>query len=61
MSEKSTQVQKIDIGDLTENVTMAVQRALATKGAATVNPFRRIIIGIILDPASVQRAQGESG
>jgi len=43
------QIQRIDIGDLTEAVTTAVQRALqAQKGDLFRNP--RIIVGFILEP-----------
>jgi hypothetical protein len=52
------EIQKIDIGDLTENVTAAVQRALEARGGPgnTPPPFGRIVLGIIIEPP-VERPQ----
>lgn len=35
------QPQKIDVGDLTENITLAVQRAFQAQGAPALRPFGR--------------------
>jgi hypothetical protein len=58
MPDNPEQPQKIDVGDLTENITLAVQRAFQAQGVA-VRPFGRIIIGIIIDPTLAERAQSE--
>jgi hypothetical protein len=46
------EIQKIDIGDLTQNVTAAVQRAI--EGQTARAPFGRIIIGLIFEPPTQQ-------
>ena len=43
------QIKRIDIGDLTENVTIAVHRALEAQKAAPLIKNPRLIIGIIID------------
>jgi hypothetical protein len=49
------EAKRIDIGDLTEAVTVAVQRAIATHKLAANNPFRnpRIICGLIIEPQNL--------
>lgn len=47
------ELKRIDIGDLTEAVTLAVQRAIASRKAIDpINPFHnpRIICGLIIEP-----------
>jgi hypothetical protein len=46
------QIKRIDIGELTENVTIAVQRALEAQKAGSQGLFRnpRIIVGFIIEP-----------
>jgi hypothetical protein len=48
MPQEPENIQKIDIGDLTQNVTAAVQRAI--EGQTARPPFGRIIIGLIFEP-----------
>jgi hypothetical protein len=58
-ASKST--PRIDISDLTEAVTLSVQRALAARGTANVKFPWRIIIGIIFDPQQGGRSGGGLG
>jgi hypothetical protein len=47
------EIKKIDVGDLTQNVTAAVQRTLEARTGPTA--FGRIIIGIIIEPQALQQ------
>ena len=49
------ETKRIEIGDLTESVTLAVQRALEASKAGPGSPLRRarIICGIILEPPPI--------
>jgi hypothetical protein len=49
------EAKRIEIGDLAEQVTLGVQRALEASKASPNKPFPhpRIICGIILEPSAV--------
>lgn len=59
MSESRERPQRIDVGDLAENITLAVQRALQAQGAAVPGPPWRIIIGLIFDHVVAPQIRSE--
>lgn len=53
------QIKRIDIGDLTEAVTTAVQRSLATQKPDPLWRNPRIICGLIIEPTFPRPVGGQ--